>query len=294
MNDQPEPVTEPGNCHRIAMAVEDLPVATQWFQDVLGATLLPVPEQAGGAVTTEQDGGILTILWLGTVPIVLLYPTDPAGAIARYVARNGPGVHSLAWEIPDMWTTENLLRARGVAIVGTDIPGRHFFMHPRDTFGLLLEYTDDKLPGDPRLGAPEPVGHGVLPVRSVARVTAVVDDLPGVLECLRYTFAAKDVTDVRPLPDGASEAVDVSIGDMTLRLVVPESEEGFFAGPSSTGASRYHSLTVAVDDFAGLDDRLSAAGIRTLTRDAASVWTDPRDTMGLRLELVDAGAPASV
>ena len=116
-----------------------------------------------------------------------------------------------------------LLRANGVSIVGTDIPGRHFFMHPRHTQGMLLEYTDDELPGDPRRGTPDPGGKGALPVRSVAWVTAVVDDLDAAVECLRYTFAG-EVVGEQPGGDGTDASVDVRIGDMTVRLVVPSSE----------------------------------------------------------------------
>lgn len=294
--DLTEPVTEPGNCHRIAVAVEDVEGTTQWVQDVLGATMLPLALQADGAVDAEDMGGQLTILWLGTVPIVLLGSTDPDGTIGRYLSRNGPGIHSLAWEIPDMWTTENLLRANGVTIVGTDIPGRHFFMHPRQTQGLLLEYTDDKLPGDPRLGAPTPVGAGALPVRSVAWVTAVVDDLAATIECLRYSFSAEVLG--RPSPDvgqagEADETVDVRIGDLTVRLVVPASETSAFAGTGPTGTGRYHSMALAVDDFAGIDARLSDLGIATIARDATTVWTDPATTMGLPIQFVDAATHPS-
>jgi catechol 2,3-dioxygenase-like lactoylglutathione lyase family enzyme len=290
MIDLTKPVTEAQNCHRIAVAVEDLKVATDWFQEVLGATLLPVEEQAGGAIDAEQDGGLMTILWLKNVPIVGLASTDPNGAIGRYLARNGPGIHSLAWEIPDMWTTENLLRANGMQIVGTDIPGRHFFVHPRQTRGLLLEYTDDKLPGDPRLGAPDPGGNGVLGVRSVAWVTSIVDDVTACVELLRYTFSALPAPSPS-LPAGpAEEVVEVQIGDMPMRLVKPVSDDSIYGGAAPEGWGRFHSLALTVDDFDHLDDRLSVAGIGTVGRDDISVWTDPEDTMGIRLQLLDAAA----
>jgi catechol 2,3-dioxygenase-like lactoylglutathione lyase family enzyme len=282
-----EPVTEPGNCHRIAVAVEDLMAATTWFQDVLGATLLPVEQQAGGAVDLEGDGGLLTLLWLKNVPIVPLASADAEGTVARYLKRNGPGVHSLAWENPDMWRTENLLRANGVGIVGTDIAGRHFFMHPRHTQGMLLEYTDDELPGDPRRGSPQPTSDSALPVRSVAWVTAVVDDLDAAVECLRYTFAG-EVIGRRAA--GADDSVDVRIGDMTVRLVVPSSPDSPFAVSAHSGGGRYHSMALAVDDFARIEALLADAGIGVIDRDEAGVWADPRDTVGMRLQLVDAAS----
>lgn len=295
MTDLAEPVTEPGNCHRIALAVEDLQGASRWFQDVLGATTMPIGEQAGGVVESEGDGGQLTILWLKNIPIVLLTATDPNGTIGRFLSSNGPSVHSLAWEIPDMWRTENLLRANGVAIVGTDIPGRHFFMHPRHTQGMLLEYTDDRLPGDPRLGAPDLTGVGVLPVRSVAWVNVVVDDLGAAIDCLRYTFSA-DVVGPPSIGvgDGVDEAVDVRIGDLTVRLVVPALDAGVFARPPSGGTGRYHSMALAVDDVDGIEPQLSEAGIGITARDAGIVWTERADTMGVQLQFVDAASVGPV
>ena len=283
-----EPVAEAGSCHRIALAVEDLEAATRWFQDMLGAVLMPVEEQANGVgVDLENDGALLTILWLKNVPIVLLASTDPDGNLGRFLASNGPGVQSLAWEIPDMWRTENLLRAAGVRIVGTDIPGRHFFMHPRDSEGLLLEYTDDKLPGDPRLGAPRVDAQGALPVDAVASVTAIVDDLDAAVECLRYSFAAV----VEPSHSGTfgadEDGVAVRIGDMTLRLVRPLSDASHYA---RRGNNRYHSMALAVEDLDALQARLGELGIRVARSDEGSVWTERADTLGVQLQFVDKGA----
>lgn len=292
MSDRVESVAVAGNCHRVALAVEDLPAATAWFQDVLGATPMDVSASDAGAVEAEGDGGQLTILWLQNVPIVLLGATDPAGTIGRFLATNGPSVQSLAWEIPDMWRTENLLRADGCSIVGTDIEGRHFFVHPRDTRGLMIEYTDDKLPGDPRHGAATPPsGAGLLPVTSVAWVTAVSDDLAATVERLRYLFS--DEIGEQPQPAaGEDPAVMVRIGDMSVRLVAPSSDTSPYARPART--SRYHSMALAVSDFDSLGERLAAAHIGIESREPAAVWTDPADTLGIRLQFVDAAYVASV
>jgi methylmalonyl-CoA/ethylmalonyl-CoA epimerase len=289
VSDLVEPVAVAGNFHRVAIAVEDLPAATRWFREVLGAAPMAVSERDSGEVEAEDDGGLLTILWLHNVPVVLLAATDPAGTIGRFLATNGPSVQSLAWEIPDMWRTENLLRANGCSIVGTDIEGRHFFVHPRDTQGLLLEYTDDKLAGDPRHGAPPLVTESLLGVTSVVWVTAVTDDLEATVDCLRYLFSGEVVEHAQPAVAGDA-AVMVRIGDMIVRLVAPSSETSPYARPGRT--SRYHSMTLAVADFDSLGDRLAAAGIGIQSREPAAVWTDPVDTMGVRLQLVDAASLA--
>ncbi|MCW2621670.1 MAG: hypothetical protein JWL64_1272 [Frankiales bacterium] len=291
MSDVVQSVAVAGNFHRVALAVEDLPAATKWFQEVLGATPMPVSELNSGAVEAEGDGGQLAVLWLQNVPVVLLAATDPEGTIGRFLTTNGPNVQSLAWEIPDMWRTENLLRADGYSIVGTDIEGRHFFVHPRDTFGLLLEYTDDKLEGDPRHGGRPLLADALLPVTSVAWITAVADDLDATVDRLRYLFS--DQIDVQPqLPVAGDSVVMVRIGDMTVRLVAPASDTSPYARPART--SRYHSMALAVADFDSLDDRLAAAHIGIQSREAGAVWTDPADTMGVRLQFVDGASLASI
>ena len=84
-----------------------------------------------------------------------------------------------------MWASQNYLQQAGIGITGVHVEGRHFFMHPRDTFGLMLELTDDRLPGDPRNGlSPTGGGDGLVQVSGVAHVTAVVVDLDPVAALL--------------------------------------------------------------------------------------------------------------
>ncbi|CAB4814210.1 unannotated protein [freshwater metagenome] len=276
------PVTHPGNCHRIAFAVHDLPAAVRWFEDVLGAVMLPIPQQADGAVESEADGGQIAVMWLQSVPIVLLGSTQTDGVIGRYLAANGPSVQSLAWEIPDMWRTENLLRANGCKIVGVEIEGRHFFVHPKHTEGMLLEYTDDVLPGDPRRGNGVTPRQGSVAVSSVVRVNTVVPDLDAAVAALRYTFDGVVSAAAESAVDGAVDgAVDVSIGDFVVRLTA-------VGGPldAPQGSTRFHSVTLAVPDFAALPAQLAAAGIGVASADDRSLWVEPATALGLRLQFV--------
>ena len=280
------PVTQPGNCHRIAFAVHDLPAAVRWFEDVLGAVMLPIPQQADGAVESEADGGQSAVMWLQSVPIVLLGSTQTDGVIGRYLAANGPSVQSLAWEIPDMWRTENLLRAKGCKIVGVEIEGRHFFVHPKHTEGMLLEYTDDVLPGDPRRGNGVTPRQGSVAVSSVVRVNTVVPDLDAAVTALRYTFDGVASAAADGAVDGAVDAavegaVDVSIGDFVVRLTA-------VGGPldAPQGSTRFHSVALAVPDFTALPAQLAAAGIGVASADDRSLWVEPATALGLRLQFV--------
>jgi hypothetical protein len=197
------------------------------------------------------------IVWMGDVPFLALAAATPESVVGRWLTKHGPGVQSLAWEVPDMWASQNHLQEAGIGITGVHIEGRHFFMHPRDTYGLMLELTDDRLPNDPRnAGSPIGGGDGLVQVSRVAHVTGVVVALEPVTALLRDVFGAEPRPVAAIEPDhGREEVADFEIGDLTLRIVAP-------AG-------------------------LARAGIGIAREDADSVWLDPADTFGLHLQLVD-------
>ena len=156
-------LVHPGLFHRLGVVVEDVDAVDSWYRRVLGSapvkeTERPVRDPAEpDAIALE--GASTRMLWQGRLPILLLGAADPGGAVARFMARWGPGMHSVAWEIDDMWTAEHLLVQSGFRITGVNVPGRHFFVHPADTDGVLIEWTDTSISGDPRRGEPVPSGR---------------------------------------------------------------------------------------------------------------------------------------
>lgn len=273
---------EPGNCHRIALAVHDGPGAFEQWRRVFGGGVMF--EQ----VHDDLDGSDMGMVWMGSVPFLALASADPDGLVGRWLARHGPGVQSLAWEVPDLWASQNHLQQMGVTITGVHVPGRHFFLHPRDTFGLMLELTDDRLPGDPRHGlAPTGGGDGLVQAARVERVTGVVVDLESVAALFEQVFGAPG----RPVAhEGPETIADFAIGDVTVRLVAPHDETSPWRELVAAGRGTFHSVTLAVD-LEAAPAGLAAAGIGIAREEAGSLWLEPGDTFGIRLELVDAATP---
>jgi hypothetical protein len=271
--------SDPGNCHRIALAVHDCDGAVEQWRRVFGAGLMV------DALHDDLDGSDMGIVWMGDVPFLALAASAPGGVVGRWLAKHGPGVQSLAWEVPDMWASQNHLQQAGIGITGVHIEGRHFFMHPRDTYGLMLELTDDRLANDPRnAGSPIGGGDGLVQVSRVARVTGVVVDLEPVTALLLDVFG----TEPRPVAgDGPEVVADFDIGDLTLRLVAPHDPSSPWHPVVADGRGTLHSVALAVD-LAAAPTGLARAGIGITREDADSVWLDPADTFGLRLQLVDA------
>ena len=96
MTPAPGGYSDPGNCHRIALAVHDAPSATEQWRRVFGAGLMV------DDLHDDLDGSAMGIVWMGDVPVLALASDDPDGVVGRWLTRNGPGVQSLAWEVPDM------------------------------------------------------------------------------------------------------------------------------------------------------------------------------------------------
>ena len=269
---------EPGNCHRIALAVHDGRGAFEQWRRVFGAGVM------FDTVHDELDGSVMGMVWMGDVPFLALASDDPDGLVGRWLAKNGPGVQSLAWEVPDMWSAQNYLMQAGIGITGVHVEGRHFFMHPRDTFGLMLELTDDRLAGDKRQGLePTGGGDGLVQVERVAHVTAVVVDLEPVAELFALVFGVEPRAVAH---DGPETIADFDIGDLTVRVVAPHDASSEWHRALVNGRGTLHSVTLAVD-LGTAPAGLAEAGIGVEHEQPGSLLLDPADTFGIRLELVD-------
>ena len=77
----------------------------------------------------------------------LLEPLDGDGAIARYLDRDGPGVHHLALETDDVRGVLDRAREHGVERIDDEPrPGAWghdvAFLHPGSTGGVLIEFVE--------------------------------------------------------------------------------------------------------------------------------------------------------
>lgn len=121
----------------------------------------------------EPAGGLrVSFVTLGDCELEFLEDFDPAqeaaiehgaagttrqdkGAIARFVARHGPGLHHLALKTPDIDATLAHLAARGHRLIDRlGRPGsrraRIGFLHPASTGGVLIHLVEREDPDRPR------------------------------------------------------------------------------------------------------------------------------------------------
>jgi methylmalonyl-CoA/ethylmalonyl-CoA epimerase len=122
--------------HHVALVVADLDEASQRFEHLgfHGGERFIVPEQAVEAVALRS----------GDAWVELIRPTDPEGAIARFLAKRGEGLHHVAYAVADLEAELARLDLAGVRLIDrtprTGLHGwRMAFIHPESCGGVLTE-----------------------------------------------------------------------------------------------------------------------------------------------------------
>lgn len=126
-----------GEIDHIGVAVEDLDEAVALYKDRLG-----MREQH--RETVEEQGVHAVLLEIGVSHVELIAPIGPEGAVARFLERNGPGLHHVAYRTDDIDAELERLKAAGMRMIDErpriGIQGsRVAFAHPKSTGGVLTE-----------------------------------------------------------------------------------------------------------------------------------------------------------
>jgi methylmalonyl-CoA/ethylmalonyl-CoA epimerase len=124
--------------HHVGLVVRKLEDGLAFWQDRLG---LKVSKQA----TVKDQGVKAALLPIGRSEIELLEPIDPAGGVAKFLAKRGEGLHHVCFETADVGA--ELAAARGQQFPLIDeapragLAGMICFLHPKGTRGVLVEFA---------------------------------------------------------------------------------------------------------------------------------------------------------
>ncbi|GMA52450.1 hypothetical protein GCM10025857_38070 [Alicyclobacillus contaminans] len=103
--------------------------------------------------TVEDQGVRVAFLAAGGTNIELLEPVRDSSAVAKFLAKRGPGIHHIAYAVPDVQTALNQANSAGYHVLDeSPRRGAHgkwvAFVHPKDTFGVLMEFCQSSQAGD--------------------------------------------------------------------------------------------------------------------------------------------------
>jgi methylmalonyl-CoA/ethylmalonyl-CoA epimerase len=126
-----------GAIDHIGIAVEDLDAALPLYRDQLG-----MREQH--RETVEEQGVHALLLEVGGSHVELIAPIDADSGVAKFIERNGPGLHHVAYRTDDIDAELERLVAAGIRMIDekprVGIQGsRVAFAHPKATGRVLTE-----------------------------------------------------------------------------------------------------------------------------------------------------------
>ena len=129
-----------GRIDHIGVAVEDIDAAIALHQDSFEMEL-------AHRETVESQGVEAVLLDVGEGHVELLAPLGPDTPVGKYLAKNGTGLHHVAYAVDDIDATLERLAAAGLQLIDSEPrvgirDSRVAFLHPRSTGGVLTEIVE--------------------------------------------------------------------------------------------------------------------------------------------------------
>lgn len=121
----------------IGIAVDNLEESIRYYEEILGLKCYAIEDVVDQKVKTA-------FFLVGPTKIELLESTSPDGPIGKFISKQGPGIHHIAFAVNNATEALKLAEKRGVKLVdnqsrkgaeGLDIG----FLHPKSTHGVLTE-----------------------------------------------------------------------------------------------------------------------------------------------------------
>ena len=127
----------PRGIHHLGVAVDDLDSALETYERLFGAE---VEHQA----TIDEQGVRAASLRIGEGRVELLEALGQDTPVGRFLAKRGPGMHHVAYEVNDLRATLAALTREGAELIDEEPRAGLFglevaFVHPDSVHGVLSE-----------------------------------------------------------------------------------------------------------------------------------------------------------
>jgi methylmalonyl-CoA/ethylmalonyl-CoA epimerase len=129
-----------GRIDHIGVAVEDIDAAIALYRDSFEMEL-------AHRETVESQGVEAVLLDVGEGHVELLAPLGPDTPVGKYLAKNGAGLHHVAYAVDDIDAALKGIAAAGIQLIDSEPrvgirDSRVAFLHPRSTGGVLTEIVE--------------------------------------------------------------------------------------------------------------------------------------------------------
>ena len=125
----------------LGIAVRNIEESAIIYEKLLGSACYKMEE-------VESEGVKTAFYQIGESKIELLQATHDDSPIAKFIAKRGPGIHHIAFDVSDIYAEIKRLQAEGFELIHeTPKEGADnkiiAFLHPKSTDGILVELCQD-------------------------------------------------------------------------------------------------------------------------------------------------------
>ena len=125
----------------VAIAVNDLDAAIAYYEETFGCTV-------AHREIVESDGVEEALLAVADSYVQLLTPTNDDSPVAKYLEKNGEGLHHIGYRVDSCAEALDRLKAEGFPVIDDEPrPGSRgttvAFVHPKGAFGTLIELVEE-------------------------------------------------------------------------------------------------------------------------------------------------------
>jgi methylmalonyl-CoA/ethylmalonyl-CoA epimerase len=129
-----------GRIDHIGVAVEDIDAAIALYGESFEMEL-------AHRETVESQGVEAVLLDVGEGHVELLAPLGPDTPVGKFLAKNGTGLHHVAYAVDDIDAALKDIAAAGIQLIDSEPrvgirDSRVAFLHPRSTGGVLTEIVE--------------------------------------------------------------------------------------------------------------------------------------------------------
>jgi methylmalonyl-CoA epimerase len=129
-----------GRIDHIGVAVEDIDAALALYE---GSYEMALAHRE----TVDSQGVEAVLLDVGEGHVELLAPLGPDTPVGKFMAKNGAGLHHVAYAVDDIDAALERIAAAGIRLIDSEPrtgirESRVAFLHPRSTGGVLTEIVE--------------------------------------------------------------------------------------------------------------------------------------------------------
>ena len=124
----------------VSIGVRDIDKAKKLFLDILGGEEL---EDKGDS---DAEGFSWTTFNLGGRKMELVTPHSAESGVGRYIEKYGEGYHHISIAVEDLREAMAHFESNGIRILASNFDSesfKHCYLHPKDTFGTLIQVFEE-------------------------------------------------------------------------------------------------------------------------------------------------------